>query len=196
MLKGVVQIPRKVLRDVVEAGQHYRDATDALEDFLLATNAVFLKKSGISARNIAAERWVIGENSYSEKYQATKMTYEPEADILRIETGRKPIDYASEMGNVVVHFSRQGKPVYFEILEVSKFLKQAASLLRPIRYPLTLELMLPLPRPNFASNAMASRFAQKGMTYSVTRLVPSAKLVIRNIQRYCFGEIEAGCSIL
>ncbi len=64
------------------------------------------------------------------------MSYEPEADILRIEAGREPIDYASEIGNVIVHFSRKDKPVYFEILEASKFLKKATTLLRPTRYTL------------------------------------------------------------
>ena len=71
------------------------------------------------------------------KNSTAKMSYEPEADILRIETGREPIDYASEMGNVVVHFSRQDKPVYFEILEASKFLKKATTLLRPLHSPLS-----------------------------------------------------------
>lgn len=59
------------------------------------------------------------------------MSYEPEADVLRIETSRKPIDYATEMGNVVVHFSPEGIPVYFEILEATKFLKRASMMLRP-----------------------------------------------------------------
>lgn len=69
-----------------------------------------------------------------EKRKKIKMSYEPEADVLRIESGREPIDYAREMGNVVVHFSPDGVPVYFEILEASKFLKQAETLLRaPLR---------------------------------------------------------------
>lgn len=59
------------------------------------------------------------------------MSYEPEADVLRIETSKKPIDYATEMGNVVVHFSPDGVPVYFEILEATKFLKKASTLLAP-----------------------------------------------------------------
>lgn len=58
-----------------------------------------------------------------------KMSYEAEADVLRIETGQKPIDYAKEMGNVVVHFSRDGSPVYFEILEATRFLRKAEILL-------------------------------------------------------------------
>ncbi len=60
-----------------------------------------------------------------------KMSYEPEADVLRIETSRKPIDYATEIGNVIVHFSPDGIPVYFEIIEATKFLKSASALLRP-----------------------------------------------------------------
>ena len=58
------------------------------------------------------------------------MSYEPEADVLRIESGRQPIDYATELGNVIVHFNRNGQPVYFEILEATKFFKRASTLLR------------------------------------------------------------------
>lgn len=67
--------------------------------------------------------------------KAGSMGYEPEADILRIEAGRELIDHAAEMGYVVVHFSRRDTPVYFEILEASKFLKKAATLLRPACHP-------------------------------------------------------------
>lgn len=61
--------------------------------------------------------------------EQVKMSYEPEADVLRIETSHKPIGYAAEMGNAIVHFSPDGAPVYFEILEASRFLKQASKLL-------------------------------------------------------------------
>jgi len=44
MPRGVVQIPRKVLKDVMEAGQRFRDAEDTLEDFLFSTNAAFIRK--------------------------------------------------------------------------------------------------------------------------------------------------------
>ncbi len=57
------------------------------------------------------------------------MSYEPEADVLRIEMDKKPIDYAVEMGNAIVHFSPEGIPVYFEILEATGFLKKASLLL-------------------------------------------------------------------
>ena len=62
-------------------------------------------------------------------HKKIKMSYEPEADVLRIETSRKVIDYATEIGNVIVHFSPEGVPVYFEILEATQFLKQASGLL-------------------------------------------------------------------
>lgn len=60
------------------------------------------------------------------------MSYETEADVLRIEVSKRPIDYAAEIGNVVVHFSAEGIPVYFEILEATKFLKRAMTLLAPV----------------------------------------------------------------
>ena len=63
----------------------------------------------------------------------SKMSYEPEADVLRIETSTRAIDYATEIGNLVVHFSPEGVPVYFEILEATKFLKQATTLLHSDR---------------------------------------------------------------
>lgn len=58
-----------------------------------------------------------------------KMSYEPEADVLRVEVSREPIEYAAEMGNAIVHFSPENTPVYFEILKASRFLKQASKLL-------------------------------------------------------------------
>lgn len=57
------------------------------------------------------------------------MSYEPEADVLRIEAQKGPIWYASEVGNVIVHFNRKGNPMYFEILDATKFLKKASTLL-------------------------------------------------------------------
>ena len=55
----------------------------------------------------------------------SKISYEPEADVLRIEVANKPIDYAREIGNMIVHFSKEGLPVYVEILEATKFRKVA-----------------------------------------------------------------------
>lgn len=67
----------------------------------------------------------------SAQRNATKMTiqYEPAADVLSVEyRRRKPIDYATEMGNLVVHFSRSGEPVLVEILNASQFTERAHAL--------------------------------------------------------------------
>lgn len=65
------------------------------------------------------------KNRMQKRAKKTAMSYEPEADILRIESSHKRIDHASELGNAVVHFSADGSPVYIEILEASRFLRQA-----------------------------------------------------------------------
>jgi uncharacterized protein YuzE len=58
-----------------------------------------------------------------------KISYEPEADVLMWEITDKPIDFAKEIGNVVVHFAKNNLPVLIEILEASKFLNKAKSLI-------------------------------------------------------------------
>jgi len=50
---------------------------------------------------------------------AHRISHEPEANVLRIEIAKKPIDHAREVGNVIVNFSKEGLPVYIEILESS-----------------------------------------------------------------------------
>jgi len=59
-----------------------------------------------------------------------KISYEPEADILMWEIVDKPIDYAKEIGDVVVHFTKNNVPVIIEILEASKFLSKAGDLIK------------------------------------------------------------------
>lgn len=60
-----------------------------------------------------------------------KMSYEPEADVLRVEISKKSIDFAVEIGNVIVHFSPDNIPVYFEILDATGFLRRASTMLDP-----------------------------------------------------------------
>ncbi len=57
-----------------------------------------------------------------------KISYEPEADVLMWEISNKSIDFAKEVGNVVVHFTKNNVPVLIEILEASKFLAKAKNL--------------------------------------------------------------------
>ena len=59
-----------------------------------------------------------------------KISYEPEADVLTVEASSGPIDYAMEMGNVVVHFTKKNKPVLFEILNASNFFSKAGNVMQ------------------------------------------------------------------
>ena len=60
----------------------------------------------------------------------TRISYEPEADVLTWELTDKPVDYAKEIGNVVVHFTKNNNPVLVEFLEASKFLVKAENLIK------------------------------------------------------------------
>lgn len=57
--------------------------------------------------------------------QSKKISYEKEADVLRVELSRSPIDYAEEFGPFVIHFNRRRLPVYVELLNASRFLKES-----------------------------------------------------------------------
>lgn len=54
-----------------------------------------------------------------------KYSYDKEGDLLAIELANQPFDYAQEMGDLIVHFSKNDKPVYVEILNASTFLANA-----------------------------------------------------------------------
>ncbi|MDO8505922.1 MAG: DUF2283 domain-containing protein [bacterium] len=54
-----------------------------------------------------------------------QLKYEPEADILSWEVSKEPIDYAKEIGNFVVHFSKNGTPILVEVLQAKDFMKKA-----------------------------------------------------------------------
>lgn len=56
------------------------------------------------------------------------LKYEPEADVLSYKLSGSPIDYAKEVGNVIVHFTKDHIPVLVEILEASSFLEKSFSL--------------------------------------------------------------------
>jgi len=54
-----------------------------------------------------------------------KISYDPEADVMSWEVkGKAKIDYATEMGNLIVHFTRAGKPVLLELLGASSVIKK------------------------------------------------------------------------
>ena len=55
------------------------------------------------------------------------MRYDPAVDVLMVEVSKRPIDYAEEMGSVIVHFAKNHKPVALEILDASQFVTQATA---------------------------------------------------------------------
>ncbi len=55
-----------------------------------------------------------------------KIKYEKEDDVLMIEFNDKPIDYAEQSGDLIMHFSPKREAVLLEILDASKFLKKAS----------------------------------------------------------------------
>ena len=55
--------------------------------------------------------------------------YDPESNVLSVTISQKPYDYAEEMGDFIVHFDKNNKPVYIEILNANKFLKKAVNTL-------------------------------------------------------------------
>lgn len=60
-----------------------------------------------------------------------KIKYEKEDDILMIEFNDKPIDYAEQSGDLIMHFSPKREAVLLEILDASKFLKKTSQAIPP-----------------------------------------------------------------
>ncbi|MBI4999578.1 DUF2283 domain-containing protein [Candidatus Gottesmanbacteria bacterium] len=48
--------------------------------------------------------------------------YDPENDILLIKLSQESIDFAEEAGDLIVHFTKEQKPVLLEILHAKNFL--------------------------------------------------------------------------
>jgi len=56
-----------------------------------------------------------------------KIKYSKDVDVLLIEISDKPIDYAEEEGQIVVHFTENGEPVLLEILNAKEFMMSSLS---------------------------------------------------------------------
>ncbi len=54
-----------------------------------------------------------------------KIRYSRDEDILIIETASGEIDYAEEMGQFIIHYTKDKKPVMLEIQDASEFLSLA-----------------------------------------------------------------------
>jgi hypothetical protein len=55
-----------------------------------------------------------------------KISYNREDDIMILEVSSDKIDFAEDMGPIIVHFSKERKPVLLEILDASEFIATAA----------------------------------------------------------------------
>jgi uncharacterized protein YuzE len=60
-----------------------------------------------------------------------KYSYDRQSNVLRIKIVDRPFDYAEEMGDFVVHFDKENKPVYIEILNADQFIKETTSIINP-----------------------------------------------------------------
>ena len=56
-----------------------------------------------------------------------KVRYSKDVDALLVELSDKPIDYAEESGQIIVHFSKDDEPVLLEILDAKDFLLDSLS---------------------------------------------------------------------
>ncbi|OGM32922.1 hypothetical protein A2803_05000 [Candidatus Woesebacteria bacterium RIFCSPHIGHO2_01_FULL_44_21] len=58
-----------------------------------------------------------------------KFRYDKEDDVLMVWLSQAKVDYAEKNKNVIIHFSKNDKPILMEILEASKFLKNTSKVL-------------------------------------------------------------------
>jgi len=56
-----------------------------------------------------------------------KISYSDDVDILMIQFSNKKLDDAYDVGNMIVQVAKDGEPVLIEIMDASKFLKQAVT---------------------------------------------------------------------
>lgn len=65
------------------------------------------------------------------KNNPIKIKYDSEADVLSWELSQKTkIDHATEMENVIVHFSKKDTPVLIEVLSASGLFKKSEEKIR------------------------------------------------------------------
>lgn len=58
-----------------------------------------------------------------------KIKYNKNDDVMMVELNKKPIDYAEQSGDLIVHFSPKNEAVLLEILNASSFLTSASKAL-------------------------------------------------------------------
>lgn len=58
-----------------------------------------------------------------------KFRYDKEDDVLMVWFSHQKVDYAEQQKNIIIHFSKNNKPVLMEILDASMFLQQTSKML-------------------------------------------------------------------
>lgn len=56
-----------------------------------------------------------------------KYRYIPEEDILTIYVNEGKLDYAEDKDGIIIHYDKNQKPLFIEILDASRFLKKEKS---------------------------------------------------------------------
>lgn len=69
-----------------------------------------------------------------------KVSYNRESDVLLIFVSEDKVDYAEEMGPIIVHFTKDGKPVLLEILDASEVLAEITKIGMKTKKPTLMEL--------------------------------------------------------
>jgi len=69
-----------------------------------------------------------------------KVSYNRASDVLLIQVSEAKVDYAEEMGPIIVHFTKDGKPVLLEILDASEVIAEVAKIGMKTKEPTPVEL--------------------------------------------------------
>jgi len=69
-----------------------------------------------------------------------KVSYDRDSDVLMIQVSEAKVDYAEEMGPIIVHFTKDGKPVLLEILDASEVISEVTKIGMKSKKPTPVEL--------------------------------------------------------
>ena len=69
-----------------------------------------------------------------------KVSYDRDSDVLMIQVSEAKVDYAEEMGPIIVHFTKDGKPVLLEILDASEVISEVTKIGMKAKKPTPVEL--------------------------------------------------------
>lgn len=56
-----------------------------------------------------------------------KMRYDKEDDVMMIWLSKAKVDYAEQSKNVIMHFSKDNKPVLMEVLSATEFYRKSSN---------------------------------------------------------------------